>query len=98
MVVAFHFLNDDLAGQHPVALLFQIKGHVEVGEIVFFEWILADAQIEGAAIALVALEQGLAQGGLHHLGGELLFFADVLDQVVQTGEQNQGHGGLRCGA
>jgi hypothetical protein len=93
VVVALHLLHDDLGGQHPVALLVEVELHVEVGEVVLLERVFADAQIEGAAVALVALEQGFAQGGLHHRGGKFLLFADVLDQVVETGEQDQSHGG-----
>jgi hypothetical protein len=67
VVIALHLLHDDLAGQHAVTLLLQIKSHIEIGEIVLLERVLTDAQIEGAAVALIALQQGFAQGRLHHL-------------------------------
>ena len=92
MVFAFDLFNNDFRSQDPVALLLEIKAHVEVGEVVLLKGVFADAQVQGAPIALVALEQGFAQGGLHHGRRQFLFFADVLDQVVQTGEKNQSHG------
>ena len=92
MVFALHLFHDDLGGQHPVALFIHVQGDVEIREVVLLEGVFADAEVQRAAVALVALEQGLAQGRLHHLGGQLLLFADVLDQVRQTGEKNQCHG------
>jgi len=97
VVFALHLLHDDLAGQYAIALLLQIEGHVEVAEVLLVEGVFADAEVEGAAIALVTLQQGLTQGGLHHLGSQLLLVADVVDQVVQAGQQDKRHGGFGCG-
>ena len=37
------------------------------------------------------LEQGLPKGRLHHLGRQLLLFADVVDQVAEAGKQDESH-------
>ena len=91
MVFALHLVHDDLAGQHPVALLFEVKSHIEVAEVLLFEGVLTDAQIQRASVALIALEQSFTQGGLHHLGRQLLLVADVVDQVAESGEKNESH-------
>ena len=92
MVFALDFLHDDLGGQHPIALLIEIQGDIEVGEVVLLEGVFADPQVEGAAITLVTLQQGFTQSRFHHRRGQLFLFADVLDQVGETGEQDQCHG------
>ena len=32
-----------------------------------------------------------SQGRFHHLGRQLLLFADVVDQVAETGKQDESH-------
>ena len=91
VVFAFDLFDNDLAGKHAIALFIEVEGHIEVAEVILFKGIFADAQIEGAPVAFVALKQGLPQGRLHHLGRQLLLFADVLDQIGQAGEKNQCH-------
>jgi len=61
VVFALHLLHDDLRGEHAVALLIEVEGYIEVGEVVLLEGVFADAEIQRAAIALVTLEQRLAQ-------------------------------------
>ena len=91
VVFAFHLVDDDLAGQHPVALFFEVEAHIEIAEVLLFEGVFTDAQIKRASVALVALEQGFPQSGLHHLWRQLLLVADVVDQVAESGEKNESH-------
>ena len=56
VVFALNFLNNYLRGQNSVALLLQVQAHIEVGEVVLFEGVFADPEVEGAAVALVALK------------------------------------------
>ena len=91
MVFALHLINNDLAGENPVALLLQVEANVEVAEVLLIKGVFADAEIQGAPVALVALQQGLPQGRFHHLRRQLLLFTDVVDQVAETGKQDESH-------
>ena len=91
MVFALHLINNDLAGQNPVALLLQVEANVKVAEILLIKGVFADAEIQGAPVTLVALQQGLPQGRFHHLRRQLLLFTDVVDQVAETGKQDESH-------
>ena len=91
MVFALHLINNDLAGENSVALLLKVKANVEVAEVLLIKGVFADADVQGAPVALIALQQGLSQGRLHHLGRQLLLFADVVDQVAETGKQDESH-------
>ena len=93
MVLAFHLFNNDLAGQHPVTLFFQVEGNIEVAEILLIKRVFADSQVERAAVTLISLEQGFPQSGFHHLRREFFLLTDVIDQVGEARKKNECHGG-----
>ena len=91
MVLALNIFNNDLAGQHPISLFIEIEPDIKIAEVFLIEGIFTDAQIEGSAISLISLEKSLTQCGLHHLRRQLLLFADVVDQVAETGKKDESH-------
>ena len=91
MVFAFHLVNNDLAGEHAITLFFEVQAYVEVAEVVLLKRVFADPDVEGSAVALVSLEQGFPQGCFHHLRRQLLFFADVVDQVGKARKKDECH-------
>ena len=91
VVFAFHLVNNDLAGEHAIALFFEVQADVEVAEVVLFKRVFADPDIEGSAITLISLEKSFSQGCFHHLRWQLLFFADVVNQVGEARKKNECH-------
>ena len=93
VVFALNLLHDDLAGEDSVTLFLQIESDVEITEVFLVERVFPDAQIQGAAVALIALEQCFPQSGFNHLRRKLLLLTDVINQVGEAGKKNECHGG-----
>ena len=80
-----------LLAKNPVSLLLEVESDIEVAEVLLVEGVFADPQIHRASVALVSLQQGFPQGCFHHLRGQLLLFADVIDQVAEAWKQDESH-------
>ena len=79
-----YFFHNALGGQNPEAFFFRVQFHVEVVEVSFVKDI-AHIQALGAAITLIALEQGLTQGGFNGGFRQVAFAADAVDHFLQAG-------------
>ena len=91
MILTLDLVDDDFAGEDPVALFFEVQSDVEIAEVVLVEGIVVDAQIQGFSIALIALEQSFPQRGFDNLRRQFLLLTDVINEVAETGKKDECH-------
>ena len=97
MVFTIHLVDNDLAGQNPEAFLVKAEGDVKIRKIIPVKRILATPQHLCAPVLFIPLEKGFPQSLLNRTGGQLLLFADVLDQGRQARKHYKRHGWSGCG-